>query len=116
LREVVQILLRRQGHLVDIASDGLDAWEFLSGAADAYDLVITDNEMPRLCGVDLVQLLRESRFGGKIIVFSSSLSGQDSAKLHSWGVDAIIEKGGSAEPLLSAVRNALEALRVSERL
>ena len=114
LREIVQLLLRRQGHIVDTASDGLEAWELLSDAAKAYDLVITDNEMPRVTGLDLVQLLRESRFRGRVIVFSSSLTDVDIAKLHSWAVDAIVEKGGPAERLLVAVRNALETTRVSE--
>src|SRR4051794_38874622 len=49
--------LRAWGHDVADAEDGQAAWDQF--AAGEFDLVITDWEMPRLSGVDLVRQIRE---------------------------------------------------------
>src|SRR5687768_512956 len=46
------------GHEVTSAEDGQQAWELLT--AGSFDIVITDWEMPRLSGVELVQRIREA--------------------------------------------------------
>jgi DNA-binding response OmpR family regulator len=43
---------------VDAAVDGADGWEALQ--AKHFDLVITDNTMPRMTGVELIEKLRFS--------------------------------------------------------
>ena len=43
---------------VDAAVDGADGWEALQ--AEHFDLVITDNTMPRMTGVELIEKLRFS--------------------------------------------------------
>jgi CheY-like chemotaxis protein len=48
--------LEEEGHSVDEAADGIEALEHLSRRA--YDLLITDVHMPRMCGIDLVRALR----------------------------------------------------------
>lgn len=109
IREILQLLFGRQGHAVDIAPDGIAAWELLCRSPGAYDLVITDNEMPRLGGMALVRRLRESNFGGRVIVYSSSLSDADIRTLRAWAIDAIVEKGGPAVKLLDTVNAVLDA-------
>ena len=44
--------LVRPGYDVDVAEDGAAAWEALQ--AKRYHLLITENDLPRLTGVDLV--------------------------------------------------------------
>ena len=48
-------LLRRHGYEVDAAEDGAAAWEALN--ADNYDLMITDNNMPKVSGIELLKKL-----------------------------------------------------------
>jgi phosphoserine phosphatase RsbU/P len=61
---ITRMTLARQltswGHEVTAAEDGQQAWERLS-APDAaeFDIVITDWEMPRVSGVELVRRIRE---------------------------------------------------------
>ena len=50
--------LQTWGHEVTAAEDGQQAWERLS--CGDFDIVITDWEMPRLSGVELVRRIRET--------------------------------------------------------
>jgi two-component system response regulator (stage 0 sporulation protein F) len=57
LRFLLQNRLEKKGFLVDVATDGDNAWSKLSGGFCA-DMVISDMKMP---GMDGVQLLRQVR-------------------------------------------------------
>lgn len=52
VREVERRLLANSGYHVDVAVDGMDGWNRLRGGH--YDLVITDVDMPRMNGIELV--------------------------------------------------------------
>jgi len=47
---------KRQGYHVDIARDGLEAWDQMS--ANRPDMVVTDLQMPRMNGLQLIQQMR----------------------------------------------------------
>ncbi len=57
LRLVVQKELSRQGHEVETASDGEEAWEALEGKD--FDVLLCDINMPRLDGIGLLRRMRE---------------------------------------------------------
>ena len=62
---ITRMTLARQlqawGHEVAAAEDGQQAWERFAGAGDVgFDIVITDWEMPRVSGVELVHRIREA--------------------------------------------------------
>jgi len=52
LRHINAGMLEEAGYKVDTAEDGQAAWEAL--CRNHYDLLITDNFMPRLSGLDLI--------------------------------------------------------------
>jgi two-component system sensor histidine kinase and response regulator WspE len=56
VRELERQLLAARGFVVDVAVDGREAWEALR--VTAYDLVVTDVDMPRLDGIGLVSLVK----------------------------------------------------------
>ncbi|MEO5797990.1 MAG: hybrid sensor histidine kinase/response regulator [Gemmatimonadales bacterium] len=56
VRETERKLLQAAGYRVDVAVDGMEAWNALR-AAD-YDLLVTDVDMPRLDGIELTKLVR----------------------------------------------------------
>lgn len=58
MRQLVSLTLKSAGYAVTAAVDGEDALE-KARAAD-FDLVLTDQNMPRLDGIGLTRKLRES--------------------------------------------------------
>lgn len=58
VREVIGRRLAREGHRVQGAADGAQAWEAFQ--RDGFDVVITDLNMPRLGGMELIRRVKES--------------------------------------------------------
>jgi two-component system sensor histidine kinase and response regulator WspE len=56
VREMERKLLSGRGYQVDVAVDGMDGWNMLRNAD--YDLLVTDIDMPRMDGIELVTLVR----------------------------------------------------------
>ena len=57
MQRVLEIMLKRMGHEVSCASNGIDALKLLQ--AQPVDLVISDLRMPGMTGIELMQALRE---------------------------------------------------------
>ncbi|MGA8134317.1 MAG: hybrid sensor histidine kinase/response regulator [Pseudomonas gingeri] len=57
VRELQRKLLLNRGYEVAVAVDGMDGWNALR--AEDFDLLITDIDMPRMDGIELVTLLRK---------------------------------------------------------
>ena len=53
VREVERKLLANRGYDVDVCVDGADAWNAVR--AQDYDLVVSDVDMPRMNGIELVR-------------------------------------------------------------
>ena len=100
-RQFNVIVLARFGYQVDAAEDGEAGWEAL--CANPYDLLITDNQMPKLCGVDLVRRLRTARMGLPAILASGAFTADDLGEEPELGIVACLEKPFSAGELLGAV-------------
>lgn len=106
LRELITIVLGREGHKVETAPNGSAALECLASASQDYDLVITDHHMPEMNGLELVRRLREQTFKGKVMVFSSEISPVIQDKYRQLAVDRILPK-----PIFPAqLRNSLREL------
>ncbi|MBU0915216.1 MULTISPECIES: response regulator [Aquabacterium] len=58
MRQMVSFTLKSAGYNVIEAVDGQDAWEKAGGRS--FDLVLTDQNMPRMDGISLTKKLRES--------------------------------------------------------
>jgi two-component system sensor histidine kinase and response regulator WspE len=57
VRELERKLLVNSGFEVEVAVDGMDGWN--AARAGHFDLVITDVDMPRLDGIELVTLIKK---------------------------------------------------------
>lgn len=90
-RESEAALLRAQGHEVDEAGDGEEAWQKLQ--VGSYDLLVTDVQMPVLDGIQLTRRVKESRLQRLPVIILSSLSApQDLRRGAEAGADAYIGK------------------------
>lgn len=109
LGEIMVRLFTQAGHTVEHAADGLEAWERLSEDVGRFDLLVTDNQMPGLNGLELVELLRQANYRGRIIVHSSSLTPRETESYRVLGVDSIVLKTTPAEVLLGLVKAFAES-------
>jgi len=57
VRELERKLLDTGGYAVDVAVDGMDGWNAVR--TGHYDLMVTDVDMPRLDGIELLKLVRQ---------------------------------------------------------
>ena len=68
IRSVEAALLRAKGYTVDVAEDGEAGWRKLNAAP--YDLLITDHQMPRLSGMELIWRLHDAGFTLPVVMTS----------------------------------------------
>ena len=72
IRNLVTLLMQREGHFVLSAADGHEGLELSRKYPGTIDLVITDVDMPRMNGTDLCGHLMEERPGMKVLVMSGA--------------------------------------------
>ncbi|HYQ82199.1 MAG TPA: response regulator, partial [Anaeromyxobacteraceae bacterium] len=106
-REAEAALLRSLGHEVEEANDGEDGWQRLQ--AGAYQLLLTDVQMPVLDGIDLTRRVKASpRFQKLPVVILSSLSAPEERRRGvDAGADAYLVKGELDAEMLAATLERL---------
>lgn len=92
ISQSMRFIFERPLYELSSALDGETALAQVAGEADPFDVVITDNNMPGVSGVEFVRELRERSFAGKIMVLSAHLSSDARAAYAEMDVDAMIEK------------------------
>jgi DNA-binding response OmpR family regulator len=97
--------LAGSGYKVDAAADGAAAWDALQ--FNHYHLLVTDYNMPKMSGVDLLLKLHTARMSLPVILVSGTIP-TDRLKRHPWlQIDATLLKPYTPEELLATVRNVL---------
>ncbi|MBC8001615.1 MAG: response regulator [Opitutaceae bacterium] len=71
IRDLVTDVLSRSGYEVDTAEDGAIAWDKLQH--QHYDLLVTDNTMPKLSGIDLIKRVRDASLPLPVIMATGTL-------------------------------------------
>lgn len=104
-RELSTDALLKAGFLVDVAEDGEAGWEALQ--AGRYDLLITDNDMPRLTGMELVRRLRSEGYTLPIVMTSGSFGIESAQRDRSLNVSATLRKPFALEELLKTIETVL---------
>ncbi|MCE4538345.1 Hpt domain-containing protein [Pelomonas sp. P7] len=109
VRRVTQRLLERVGLRVMLAKDGLDAMERLSGD-ELPAVVLSDIEMPRMDGFDLVRNMRaDSRLAAlPVIMITSRIAQKHRDYAAQLGVDHYLGKPYDEEQLLGLIRQYTE--------
>ncbi len=103
MRQLLARYLKQAGYNVLTVSNGHEAWEVLGDIlrspdfkdiARHYQLILTDIEMPRMDGLELIQKVKEHPVLKKLpcVVFSGSLIDDLSEKCRLAGADALISK------------------------
>jgi chemosensory pili system protein ChpA (sensor histidine kinase/response regulator) len=103
VRRITQRLLEREGYRVTVAKDGLDGLDKL--AIERPAVLLTDIEMPRMDGFDLVRSMRgDSRLSGlPIIMITSRIAQKHRDVAAELGVDHYLGKPYAEDELLALV-------------
>ncbi len=104
-RQLTAMILARAGYLVDTAEDGEHGWDALCGGH--YKLLVTDNDMPRLTGLRLIERLRVAGFTLPVIVASGSLELGEVNDYPLLDLAAILHKPFGFAELISLARRAV---------
>ena len=99
-RTLERSILEAVGYAVDVATDGQDALGKLR--AQRFDLVLSDVQMPKMDGIELVTRLRgdQALRSLKVVLVSSLASDDDRKRGLTAGADAYIGKGEFRQELL----------------
>ncbi|MCW5640080.1 MAG: response regulator, partial [Rubrivivax sp.] len=113
VRRVTQRLLEREGYRVALAKDGLDALEKLADELPA--VVLSDIEMPRMDGFDLVRNLRaDARLAQlPVIMITSRIAQKHRDYAARLGVDHYLGKPYAEDELLSLVARCAQEAAVT---
>ena len=84
-------------------ASGDEALTNLEANACAYDVIIVDQKMPNLSGVELVEAIRQRNIPGEIIVLSAHLTSEMREAYHRLNVHAIFPKPFDLNELRASV-------------
>jgi two-component system, chemotaxis family, sensor histidine kinase and response regulator WspE len=108
VRELEKKLLQTRGYEVEIAVDGMDAWN--AARTGHFDLVITDVDMPRMDGIEFVTLIKkDSNLKSlPVMIVSYKDRAEDRRRGLEAGADYYLAKASfHDEALLQAVLNLI---------
>lgn len=92
LQSVLKIGLERGGFDVTTASDGIEALIQFNAHSGDFSAIVTDNDMPRMNGLEFVRSVREIGFKGRIVVISSLLKSEDLQAYQKYAVSGFFHK------------------------
>jgi two-component system chemotaxis response regulator CheY len=91
---------------IHVAENGVEALKAIMNGDVAYDLVVTDVNMPEMGGIELTEKIISLGRGTPIIVFTGHGDIEEENKLHSLGVVAMVKKP-FVEDLIEKVTDSL---------
>ena len=103
VRRLIRHYLKDTTHVVREARDGREALNLVR--AEAPDLVVTDNAMPAMTGVEMIKVLKAEYPETRIIAMSGL--GVEEAQKH--GVDQLLPKPFTRSQFLDSINMVLGA-------
>ncbi|MFY9751978.1 MAG: response regulator, partial [Candidatus Acidiferrales bacterium] len=109
--ELASELLAARGHVVETAANGREALEKFKRLA--FDVVLLDQEMPQMRGLEAARALRESEKGSerrtRIVGLSGNATTDDERRSLEAGMDAFLGKPFDRQRLYAAVETGVAA-------
>lgn len=107
IRDLTQSILTKSGYRVDLFGDGKAALQAFSRAPHLWNLIITDQTMPKMTGVELAVRAMKIRTGMPVIICTGYSETISVEKAHELGIRTYLHKPVSLNELLAAVHEAL---------
>jgi len=115
VRSFCKLIISAEGVQCDEVGDGLAALEAIKKTA--YDLVLTDDKMPGMQGVELLRCLRENppTPNLKIVIISGHNSSDEMANMLRAGADDYLTKPFSVMQMKNRIHSALKLKDAQDR-
>jgi two-component system response regulator PilR (NtrC family) len=107
LREMLQILLRREGYRVDVV-DGVHAARDQLGSVEPYDVVITDLVMPDGTGMEVLDAVRARSGETQTLMITAYATTEQAVDAMRRGAYDYVQKPFRNHELLATLEKALE--------
>jgi CheY-like chemotaxis protein len=107
LRTMMQLALEHSGHDVDVAEDGPSGIDRF-GDGQTYDLVVLDQRMPGMNGIEVQRDLRKKKPNARIIMTTAFGTLDLASRALEGGAADFLRKPFTADTLRLAVRSALD--------
>ncbi len=107
IRQLNTAALIESGYHVDTAEDGAAAWDALQ--RNSYDLLITDNGMPKVSGIELLKKLHAAKMALPVIMATGSLPQEEFTHSPWLHPAATLLKPYTLAELLRTVKEVLQA-------
>ena len=105
IRKIVRDRLKMEGYSVTTAEDGKAGWEkFLE---NTYQLIITDINMPKINGIELLNKILATKIKVPAVVMSGGLSEAMETLVKETGAYAFLRKPFSGKELVDVVSSNL---------
>ena len=105
-------MLSRLGYEADTCASGIEALRVFEADPTAWDLVLTDQTMPRMSGAELTRELLRRRPDQCVVLCTGFSPKLDEAGARELGAVALLHKPLTNAELAQSVRAALDARRV----
>ena len=112
MREVLEIMLSKEGYQVTSAPGGREALNICQKSK--FDVVITDLKMPRVDGIDVLKGIKESSPETMVVLVTAYASGETAVAAMQEGAYDYLEKNFDIEELKLTVRDALKRKGVEQ--
>jgi len=103
MRQFVDMVLRSAGYETTLAADGDDAMAVAEDSPVPFDLLVTDEMMPRMRGHQLARYMRELYLNIKVLYLSGFREQLFREKGSLWTDEAFLDKPCTPDALLEAV-------------
>lgn len=90
IRKMLRMVLANSGHTLELAEDGIEALDKFS--RHRFDLVVTDINMPRMTGLELIRQIRNLTKDVPILALTTESEQQMRERGKTAGVDGWIVK------------------------
>ena len=105
LSTVLADYLRSKEYIVEIASNGKDAWELI--AIKHYDMILSDIAMPKMNGFELLKLVRNQYPLLPVVMLSAKPGRDDIMRAYGLGCDDYVTKPFSMDILICKIEAIL---------
>jgi CheY-like chemotaxis protein len=110
--DIIAECLGDQGYQLEMAADGIEAWEALSRDPDGFSMILLDRMMPRMNGLELLRKIRaDSRFQRMPVIMQTAAGSPEQVREGlSAGAFYYLVKPYDPETMIAIVASAVEKI------